>query len=74
MTEKNISNFYTSFYIPAIQKLEFYITHVQILGTNHCSKYRLTKFKRRESFQCVICCRGYTERVVAIFSHKIQSE
>ena len=34
MMEITISNFHTSFYIPEIWKLAFYITHVQILGTN----------------------------------------
>ena len=43
-----ISNFNTSFYIPAIQKLEFNITQVKILGTNHCGDYRQTAFKRCE--------------------------
>ena len=34
--EKTFSNFHTSFFIPEIQKLEFHIPHIQILGTNHC--------------------------------------
>ena len=33
-----------------------------------------TKFKRRESFKDVLCCRDYSERVVSIFTHQIQSE
>ena len=36
LIETTIYNFHTSFYIQAIQKLEFHITHVQILGTNNC--------------------------------------
>ena len=36
MMETTISDFHTSFYIPAIQKLAFHMTHVHILGTNHC--------------------------------------
>ena len=36
MMETIISNFHTSFYIPAIQKLAFNIPHVQIQGTNNC--------------------------------------
>ena len=36
MMEKTISNFYTSSYIPEIQKLAFHIPYVQILGTSHC--------------------------------------
>ena len=63
-----ISYFHTSFYITDIRKLEFHITHVQILGKNHCGNSRQTSFKRRESFQYVLCCRGYADRVVASFS------
>ena len=74
MTETAISNFHTSFYIPEIQKLAFYITHVQILGKNHCGDFRWTAFKRRESFQDVLCLRDYAERVVASFPQKTQSE
>ena len=40
MMEMTISNFHTSFYIPAIQKLAFHITPVQILCTNHCGDSR----------------------------------
>ena len=47
MTETTISNFYTSFYIPDIQKLAFHFTHVHILGTNHCGDSRRTAFKGR---------------------------
>ena len=46
--ETTIFNFHTSFFIPEIQKLEFHIPHVQILGTNHCGDSRRTAFKRRE--------------------------
>ena len=74
MTEPTISGFNTSFYIPAIQKLDFHLPHVRILGTNHCGEMRRTAFNRRELFQDVLCCRDYAERVVASFSHKIQSE
>ena len=74
MMKTTISNFCTSFYIPEIQKLSFHIPHVQILGKNHGGDSRRTAFKRRESFQYVLCHRDYSERVVAIFYHKIQSE
>ena len=72
--ETTISNFHTSFYIPEIQKLEFHIPNIQILGTNNCSDSLQTAFKRRESFQYVLCCRDYAGRVVASFSHQIKSE
>ena len=66
--ETNISNFHTSFYIPAIQNWAFHIPHIQILGTNHCGEFRQTTFKHRETFQDVLCRCDYAERVVAGFS------
>ena len=70
--ETTISGFRTSFYIPAIQKLAFHIPHVRILGTNHCGEMQRTAFKRCELFQDVLCCRDYSEKVVASFPHQIQ--
>ena len=72
MMETKISDFHTRCYIPSIQKLAFHLSHVQILGTNHCGEMRLTAFKRRELFQDVLCCSDYAERVVASFSNQIQ--
>ena len=72
--ETTISDFHTSFYIPAIPKLAFHLPHVRIIGTNHCCEMRRTSFKQRELFQDVLCCRDYAERVVARFSNKFQSE
>ena len=74
MMETTISDFNTSFYIPAIHKLAFHLPHVRILGTNHCGELQRTTFKRRELFQDVLCRRDYAERVVASFSNQIQSE
>ena len=51
--------------------MAFHITHVQILGINHCGESRRTSFKRRKSFQDVLCRRDYYERE---FSHQIKSE
>ena len=31
-------------------------------------------FKHRKSFEYVLCCRGYSERVVTSFARQIQSE
>ena len=73
MMETTISDFHTIIYIPAIQKLAFQLPHVQILGTNHFGEMRRKAFKRRELFQHVLCRCDYTERVVARFSHQIQS-
>ena len=72
--ETTISDFCTSSYIPAIQKLAFHIPHVRILGTNHCGEMRRTAFRRRELFQNVLFRRDYAERAVASFSNQIQSE
>ena len=74
MMETKISDFHTSLYIPAIQKLAFHLPHVCILGTNNCGEMRRTAFKRRESFQDVIFCRDYAERVFVRFANKIQPE
>ena len=73
MMETTISNFHTSILIIEIQKLNFHIPHVQILGTNHCGDSCQTAFKRRESFQDVLCRRDYYERLVTSFSNQIQS-
>ena len=74
MMETTIFDFHTRLFIPDIQKLAFHLVHVHILGTNHCGEMRRTAFKRRELFQDVLCCRDYSERVVASFSHQIQPE
>ena len=71
MMDTTVSDFHTSFYIPAIQKLAFHLPNVRILGTNHCGEMRRTAFKRRELFQDVICRHDYAERVVARFANKI---
>ena len=74
MMETTISYFHTRFCIPAIQKLDFHLPHVRILGTNHCSEMRRTDFKQRDLFQDDICRRDYSKRVVASFANQIKSE
>ena len=64
MMETTISEFRTSFYIPAIQKLDFHLPHVRILGTNHCGEMQRTAFKRRELVKDVLCRCDYADRVV----------
>ena len=59
MMKTTIYDFHTSLYIPAIQKLTFHLTHVRILGTNHCGELQRTSFKRRELSQDVLCRRYY---------------
>ena len=66
MMETKFSDFHTSFYILAIQKLALRLPHVPILGKNHCGEMRRTDFKQRELFQDVLCSCDYYERVVAI--------
>ena len=73
MIETIISDFHTIFYIPAIQKLDFHLPHVRILGTNNCGEMRRTAFKQRELFKDFRCRSDYTERLVARFSNQIQS-
>ena len=72
--ETTISDFHTSFYILAIQKLAFHLPHVHILRTNQCGELRRTAFKRRELFQDVLCRRDYAERVVASVANQTKSE
>ena len=60
MMETTISDFHTSFYIPAIHKLAFHLSYVRILGTNHCGELGRTAFKRRELFQDVLSRRDYS--------------
>ena len=74
MMETTISYFHTSFYIPSIQKLDFHLPRVRILGTNYCGEMRRIAFKHRELFQDVLCRPDYAEMVVASFANKIQSE
>ena len=74
MVEITVSDFFTTFYIPAIKMLDFHLPHVRILGTNHCGEIRCIALKRRELFQCILCNRDHAERVVASFDHQIQSE
>ena len=66
--ETTISDFYTRFYITAIQNLAFHLSHVRILGTDHCDEMRHTAFKRRELFQrcyvVVIMLRGQLQALL----------
>ena len=56
--------------MPEIQKLEFHVTHVKIMRTNHCDDYLQTAFKRHKSFQYLICLRDYSDKVVSIVVEK----
>ena len=72
MMETTVSDYRTSFYIPAIQRLDFHLPHVHILGTNHCGELLRTAFKRRKLFQYVLFCHYYSGDLVASFAHQIQ--
>ena len=72
--DTTIYNFYTSFYIPEIQKLAFHLPNVKILCTSHCGDSCITAFKRRKQFKDVLCCCDCAETVVASFEHNIKSE
>ena len=74
MMETTISDFHTSLYTPAIQKLAFHLPHVCILGKNHCGEIWRTAFKICELFQDILCRHNYSERVFASFDHQIKSE
>ena len=74
MMETSIADFHTSFYIPEIQHLVFHLPRVRILGTNHCGNTRHEAFKHHIAKQDVLCCRDYSERLIASFAHQIQSE
>ena len=70
--ETTISIFYTSFYIPSIHKLAFHIPRVQIIGMNNYGDSCWTAFKRRKSFQDVLCRLDYAEKLVSSFANQIQ--
>ena len=72
--ETSIADFHTSLYIPEIKKLEFHLPHVSILGTNFCGNIRHEAFTRCIENQYVLCCSVYYDRLIASFSHKIQSK
>ena len=66
--------FYQYFYITEIQKLAFHLPHVRLIGMHQCIKTYQEALKSCSYFQNVLCCHDYSERVVAIFLHQIQSE
>ena len=72
--KSSIVKFHLDFYIPAIQKLVFNLTHVRIIGTHHWGNTRQEAFNICSDFQDMLCRRYYIEHVVTIFSHQIQYE
>ena len=72
--EKTIYDFNTSLYIPSIQRLDFHLPHVRILGTNHCGELQCTAFKHIGLFKDVLCSNDYADMVVPSFDHEIKSD
>ena len=73
MMETTIYDFYSSFYIPAIQKVAFQLPHVCTLGKNHYDAMRHTVIQLRELIQDVLCCLGGTQSyVVKLMIHSPQ--
>ena len=73
MTETYISDFHTSFFIQEIQKLAFHLPLLRIPGIYYCGKRCREAFNHCIVFRYVLFHRDYSERVVANFSHQIQS-
>ena len=71
--ESSIVEFHQDFYIHAIYNFEYHLPYVRIIGTHHCGNTRQEAFKRSSVFQYVLFHHDYAERVVASFSHQIQS-
>ena len=74
MMETSISGLRTSLYISEMKNFAFHLPHLRILGTNHCGNTCCEAFKHWRTKQYVLCCCDYYDRVVASFSHQIQSE
>ena len=72
--ETSIADFHTSFYIPEIKNIAFHLPHIRIIGTNQCGNTHREALKCRIKKQYVLCCRDYTERLVASFAHRIKSK
>ena len=71
--DTSIYEFHTSLCIPLIKKTAFNLPHITILGTFNCGNTRREAFKNSGYFQYVLCPNDYEERVLASFSHQIQS-
>ena len=50
------------------------MTHVRILGTQHCVKDLHEALKKIRKYHYVLCRRDYDEIIVSIFEQQIQSE
>ena len=70
MMETTIYNFPTSFYIPVIHKVGVSPSTCTNTSVESCQSV----FKRCELFQYVLCCRNYSERLVASVYYKIKPE
>ena len=66
LLEASLTKFYQKFYVTEIFKLSFTFPHTKILGEHHW-KERHDAFKHWGSYQDVLCCRSYINRVVEFF-------
>ena len=55
MMETSIVDFHKRFYIPAMQKLLFHLSHVNIIVTRHCGNTLQEAFKFRADYLDVFC-------------------
>ena len=74
MMDTSIADFFTSFYIPEIQKIAFHLPHMLILGTHYYSNTFREAFKCCRVFKNVLCSHDYSNRLVSSFSRPIQFE
>jgi hypothetical protein len=70
----NIDGFHENHYYPAITKLAYNLSHVQVLGKNNVGKTRKEAQERRISKKDIKCRHDYAERFGASFAEQIQSE
>ena len=72
LLETLISKFHKKYHTQEIQKLEFHLPHVGMLGMHHSGKERCETFKRRMKKHDVLCWSDYAEQIVTICAHQIQ--
>ena len=60
--ETYISDYHKSFYIPELQNIALHLSHVHIVGNNHCGNTRHEAFKRPRAVQDVLFHRDYSKQ------------
>ena len=75
ITKITISDFHTSFYIPAIQNLDFHLPHVRILGTKYCDAQPLNDVNYFNMFYgVVITLMGKLQALLINYNHNTMLE